>query len=149
MERRRQACTATNWCEEAGTRRTVHTWESARLRVQVHPTVLMGRWRCKLGCCHLLGFADPAYDGLHICISCGVGCSSAHSITNPAISTQVALLSGIPFGVATVSMVINARLSKRANERRLHIFLPVAWGAAGLMCVRRVALHGMHPNGCG
>ncbi len=32
-------------------------------------------------------------------------------------------------------MVVNARLAKRANERRMHIFIPVAWGAAGLMCV--------------
>ena len=47
---------------------------------------------------------------------------------------QVALLSAIPFAVASAAMVINARLSKRANERRMHIFLPVAWGAAGLMC---------------
>ena len=46
----------------------------------------------------------------------------------------MALLSGIPFAVGSASMVINARLSKRANERRMHSFLPIAWGAAGLMC---------------
>ena len=50
---------------------------------------------------------------------------------------QVALLSAIPFAVASAAMVINARLSKRADERRMHIFFPVAWGAAGLMCAVR------------
>ena len=57
------------------------------------------------------------------------------TIPDRFLPTQVALLSGVPFAVGAASMVINARLSKRANERRRHIFLPVAWGAAGLLCV--------------
>jgi D-galactonate transporter len=45
---------------------------------------------------------------------------------------QIGLITAIPYAVASVAMVLNARHSDRTGERRLHIAVPVFVGAAGV-----------------
>jgi D-galactonate transporter len=45
---------------------------------------------------------------------------------------QIGLITAIPYAVASVVMVLNARHSDRTGERRLHIAVPAFLGAAGV-----------------
>ncbi|MFS2159032.1 MFS transporter [Pseudomonas sp. Pseusp122] len=51
-------------------------------------------------------------------------------ITN---TVQIGLLTAIPYGVATVIMLLNARHSNRTGERRLHAAIPAFIGCIGLI----------------
>jgi D-galactonate transporter len=45
---------------------------------------------------------------------------------------QIGLITAIPYAVAAVVMIINARHSDRTGERRLHVAIPAFIGAAGV-----------------
>jgi MFS transporter, ACS family, tartrate transporter len=45
---------------------------------------------------------------------------------------QIGLITAIPYAVAAVVMIINARHSDRTGERRLHVAIPAFVGAAGV-----------------
>jgi MFS transporter, ACS family, tartrate transporter len=45
---------------------------------------------------------------------------------------EIGLITAIPYAVACVAMVINARHSDRTGERRLHVAIPVFVGAVGV-----------------
>ncbi len=45
---------------------------------------------------------------------------------------QIGLITAIPYAVASVAMVLNARHSDRTGERRLHVAVPAFLGAAGV-----------------
>jgi MFS family permease len=47
-------------------------------------------------------------------------------------TVQIGLLTAIPYGVATVIMLLNARHSNRTGERRLHAAIPAFIGCIGL-----------------
>ncbi|CAL8464997.1 g4532 [Coccomyxa elongata] len=47
-------------------------------------------------------------------------------------TVQAALLSAIPFGLASICMLINARLAKKAEERQWHGAVPLLLGAVAL-----------------
>ena len=48
-------------------------------------------------------------------------------------SLHIGLLTAIPYGVAAVAMLLNARHSNRTGERRLHAAIPAFIGGVGLM----------------
>ncbi|MBD8495106.1 MFS transporter [Pseudomonas syringae] len=48
-------------------------------------------------------------------------------------SLEIGLLTAIPYGVAMVVMLLNARHSNRTGERRLHAAIPAFIGGVGLM----------------
>jgi MFS family permease len=48
-------------------------------------------------------------------------------------TVQIGLLTAIPYGVATVIMLLNARHSNRTGERRLHAAIPAFIGCIGLI----------------
>ncbi|WP_433559122.1 MFS transporter [Pseudonocardia xinjiangensis] len=45
---------------------------------------------------------------------------------------EIGLITAVPYAVASVAMVLNARHSDRTGERRLHIAVPAFLGAAGV-----------------
>jgi MFS transporter, ACS family, tartrate transporter len=47
---------------------------------------------------------------------------------------QIGLVTAIPYGVAAVAMILNARHSDRTDERVLHVAVPVLIGAAAAAC---------------
>ncbi|RWU19157.1 MFS transporter [Pseudomonas alkylphenolica] len=48
-------------------------------------------------------------------------------------SLEIGLLTAIPYGVAVVAMLLNARHSNRTGERRLHAAIPAFIGGCGLI----------------
>jgi MFS family permease len=45
---------------------------------------------------------------------------------------EIGLITAVPYAVASVAMVLNARHSDRSGERRLHVAVPAFVGAAGV-----------------
>lgn len=50
------------------------------------------------------------------------------------VNILASLLAGLPFAVAGVVMVLNARHAKRRDERRWHTAIPLCVAAAALWC---------------
>jgi MFS transporter, ACS family, tartrate transporter len=56
-------------------------------------------------------------------------------------STAASLVSGLPYAAASIAMVVIARHSDRAAERRRHVALPAFTAAAGLLLAALVQRH--------
>jgi MFS family permease len=96
-------------------------------------------------------FADGRVWALSLVYFCGVVCFYAVNFWMPTIVQEfgidkkdllkVGLLSMIPWGIASVAMVVNAHHSDETGERRWHAAGPLLIGAAGMLALTFFGKH--------